>query len=187
MAPNCVAISNCRKGGCVSDIDCSNTLYKMALEYIEQGDAKSLKKLINEHNLNPNTNECEFLRQAIVHNHADIFWYLLPFYNKDVDNSDVLCEAGSLNRSDFVAALLPHCDPQVNQSEPLIWAARHNNTVLMELLIPVSNVFDAMELVNKYAPKAQEFQTQCYKGLQYLKNWVVDELSVGQNGAAKKI
>lgn len=187
MVPNCVAISNCHKGGCVSDIDCSNTLYKMALEYIEQGDAKSLKKLINEHNLNPNTNECEFLRSSIVHDQSEIFTYLLNFYQKEWDNSDALCEASSLNYEKFVVALLPLTDPQVNQSEPLMWAARHNNTVLMELLIPVSNVFDAMELVNKYAPEAQETQTQCYKGLQYLKNWVVDELSVGQNGAAKKI
>jgi len=169
------------------DLSSRDPLFHQALQLLEDGDALSIQKLLEEHCINPNTNECEFLRQAIVHNHADIFWYLLPFYNKDVDNSDVLCEAGSLNRSDFVAALLPLTDPQVNQSEPLMWAARHNNTVLMDLLIPVSNVFDAIELVNKHAPEAQEFQTQCYKGLQYLKNWIANELSLGQNAAAKKI
>jgi len=171
----------------VSDIDCSNTLYKMALEYIEQGDARSLKKLINEHNLNPNTNECEFLRQAIVHNHADIFWYLLPFYNKDVDNSDALCEASSLNYEKFVVALLPLTDPQVNQSEPLMWAARHNNTVLMELLIPVSNVFDAIELVHKYDPSAQSLANPSGKGVQYLEIWITNQMHSGAENGVKKL
>lgn len=162
-------------------------IYHQALQLVEDGENSALQELLEKHQVNPNPNECEFLRQSIVHNHPSVFWYLLPFYQSNADHSDVLCEASSLNREEFVIALLPITDPKINQSEPLMWAARHNNTMLMDLLLPVSNVFDAIELVHKHAPEAQDSQTQCYKGLQYLHQWLTNQLQTGNKGAPKKI
>lgn len=154
---------------------------------MEDGESSALQTLLENHQVNPNSNECELLRQSIVHNHPLIFWYLLPFYQKESDNSDVLCEASCLNREEFVVALLPYTDPHVNQSEPLMWAARHNNMVLIDLLLPLSNVFDAIELVNRHAPNAQDPQTQCHKGLQYLHHWLTGQLQTGKTDGHKKI
>lgn len=165
----------------------SPDLYTAALELVEEGDLNALKHLLTHYAIDPNTNESEFLRLAIVHNRAEIFAYLLPFYNKKFDNSDVLCEACSLNHTDFVLQLIAHTDPTVNQSEPLMWAARHNNIRLMDLLLPVSNVFDAIELVNKHAPEAQDPQTQCHKGLGYLNHWLTNLLQTGKKDGRKKI
>lgn len=169
------------------NLSSQDPIYHQALQLVEDGESNAFQQLLEKHQVNPNFNECEFLRQSIVHNHPIIFWYLLPFYQNNIDNSDLLCEASSLNREDFVVALLPYTNPHVNQSEPLMWAARHNNTTLMDLLLPISNVFDAIELVNKYAPEAQDSQTQCHKGLRYLHHWLTDQLHSAQKDGHKKI
>lgn len=169
------------------DLSSQDPIYHQALQFVEDGESSALQKLLEKHHVNPNTNECEFLRLSIVHNHAAIFWYLLPFYNKGADGSDVLCEASSLNRETFVVALLPLTDPQVNQSEPLMWAARHNNIQLMDVLLPLSNVFDAIELVYKYDPTAQDLTSSSGKGVQCLQNWIAHQLSSGSENAHRKI
>lgn len=169
------------------DLSSRDPIYHQALQLVEDGECAAFRQLLESHQVNPSTNECEFLRQAIVHNHSDIFWWLLPFYQKNIDNSDVLCEAGSLNRSDFVVALLPLTDPEVNQSEPLMWAARHNNVVLMDLLLPVSNVFDAIEQVNRYAEQPMLPHTLACQGREYLQQYIALQINSGAEGKHKKI
>ena len=169
------------------DLSSRDPIYHQALHLVEDGDCAALRKLLQEHQINPNTNECEFLRQAIVHNHPFIFWYLLPFYCKEVDKSDVLCEASSLNRSEFVVALLPLTDPNVNQSEPLMWAARHNNVDLMDRLLSISNVFDAIEQVNRYAEEPTLPHTLAYQGREYLQQYIALQINSGAEGKPKKI
>lgn len=170
------------------DVPTNHALYGQALELIEDGKTQEFVQLLHDHMIDPNTSECEFLRQAIVHNHADIFWWLLPFYQKNIDGSDVLCEASNLNRVEFIKALVPLTDPTVNQSEPLMWAARHNNVALMDFLLPLSNVFDAIEMVNRYAPKAQTHtDLPEFKGLEYLYQTLASQLNSGKEAGHKKI
>lgn len=159
----------------------SNDVYTTGLELVEEGDLSALKHLLTTHALDPNTNECEFLRLSIVYNHSEIFTYLLPFYNKDCDHSDVLCEACSLNHTDFVLQLIPHTNPQVNQNEPLMWAARNNNQVLMDALLPLSNPWEAMEQVERYAKLRRERD-----GLQYLRNYVYERIGAQQASETRK-
>lgn len=153
----------------VNSAPLSNDLYTTALELVEEGDVNAFKTLLATHAMDPNSNECEFLRLSILHNQAEIFAYLLPFYNKDLDNSDVLCEACSLNHTVFALQLIAHTNPTANQNEPLMWAARHNNQVLMDTLLPLSNPWEAMEQVERYAHRPRERQ-----GLLYLRNYVYE-------------